>query len=90
MVWEEQFHTHASLTLNDNMPTSVKSDITMELTVMVTVFWYVIYQITCCVTSQRIATIICLQSLHCFFKQPIVVSCEKFTTAAMMMSLACY
>jgi hypothetical protein len=62
MVWEVQFRTSTSLILNDNQPTNVKSDITIALTIMVTIFWYVIYQITCCVTSQMIAAIICVQS----------------------------
>lgn len=66
MVWEVQFRTITSLILNDNQPTNVKSDITIALTIMVTIFWYVIYQITCCVTSQMIAAIICVQSWHCF------------------------
>jgi len=42
MVWEVQFCTSTSPILNDNMPTSVKSDITTALTIMVTVLWYVI------------------------------------------------
>jgi len=62
MVWEVQFHTSASLILNDNMPTSVKFDITTALTIMITVLGQVIHHITCCVTSQRIAAIICMQS----------------------------
>lgn len=67
MVWEVQFHTSASLILNDNMPTSVKFDITTALTIMITVLGPVIYHITCCVTSQRTAAIICMQSWHSAF-----------------------
>jgi len=67
MVWEVQFRTSASLILNDNMPTNVKSDITTALTIIVIVLWYVICHITCCVTSQRIAAIICVQSRHSVF-----------------------
>jgi len=67
MVWEVQFHTSASLILNDNTPTSVKFDITTALTIMITVLGQAIYHITCCVTSQRIAAIICRQSWHSVF-----------------------
>ena len=42
MAWEVQLRTSASLILNDNMPTSMKSDITTALTIIVTVLWFVI------------------------------------------------
>lgn len=81
MVWEVQFHTSASLILNDNMPTSVKSNITTALTIMVTVLWFVNYQITCCITSQKDSSYNSRAVMtFCFFKQPTIVSCEKSLT----------